>query len=118
MDPGTSGSPNMMNSAAKLGGAFVNVMFLPKLANPLSGQIAAGVLIFQVLRAHLPINEWVANLVGFVPGQSATGFRGKQAGFKRDDFAANLPFAPAGQGFLANGIGGTVDPLADVLSSD
>lgn len=116
VDRGTSDSPNMMNSAAKLGGAFLNVMFQPKLTNKLSGQITAGVLIFQVLAAHLPISDWVSNITGFVPGQSTTGFKNRVESANRMDqfgpsaFAGQLPYAPAGQQ--------VPDPLSEVLSGD
>jgi hypothetical protein len=61
------GSPNLMNTAVKLGGAYAAFKFLPKYMGRMPAIIAGSVLLIGVARDFFPLDDAIANIVNRIP---------------------------------------------------
>lgn len=60
------GNTNMANILAKSAGAFIVATQGKRLMSPTAANFAAGILVIQVLRDVLPLDQWIDKLVGWV----------------------------------------------------
>lgn len=77
VDPvGPDGKSSMANAAVKVGVAWAGSRFFSRFLGSTGATVFAGLLVFEVLREFLPVNQWVSQITGAFPAGNRLAFAG------------------------------------------